>query len=107
MPEMDGVPLAGEIRKLRGADLLPMVLLTSMGNVPGALESPASPFAACLTKPIKQSQWHDVLLEVMGKPKTAAKKVIPVNKLAATLAQGLPLHLLLAPDNVVNQPVAL
>ena len=95
------------IRKLRGADLLPMVLLTSMGNVPGALESPASPFAACLTKPIKQSQLHDVLLEVMGKPKTAAKKVIPVNKLDATLAQRLPLHLLLADDNVVNQRVAL
>ncbi len=107
MPEMDGVTLAGEIRKLRGADLLPMVLLTSMGNVPGALESPASPFAACLTKPIKQSQLHDVLLEVMGKPKTAARKVIPVNKLDATLAQRLPLHLLLADDNVVNQRVAL
>src|SRR5256886_4278580 len=43
----------------------------------------------------------------MGKPKTAAKKVIPVNKLDATLAQRLPLHLLLADDNVVNQKVAL
>src|SRR6266513_1218908 len=107
MPEMDGVTLAGEIRKLRSPEALPMVLLTSMGNVPGALESPASPFAACLTKSIKQSQLHDVLLEVMGKPKTAARKVIPVNKLDATLAQRLPLHLLLADDNVVNQRVAL
>ena len=107
MPEMDGVTLAGEIRKLRGPEALPMVLLTSMGNVPGALESPASPFAACLTKPIKQGQLHGVLLEVMGKPKTAAKKVVPVNKLDATLAQRMPLHLLLADDNVVNQKVAL
>src|SRR5207244_11008320 len=104
---MDGLTIAGEIRRVRGADAVPMVLLTSMGNVPGALEGPASPFAACLIKPIKQGQLHDVLLGVMGKPKTAAKKVVPVNKLDATLAQRMPLHPLLADENVVKQTVAL
>ena len=102
MPEMDGVTLAGEIRKLRSPETLPMVLLTSMGNLPEI-----SPFAACLTKPIKQNQLHDVLIQVMGGPKRAPTKVIPTNKLDATLAQRLPLHLLLADDNVVNQKVAL
>jgi CheY-like chemotaxis protein/HPt (histidine-containing phosphotransfer) domain-containing protein len=84
-----------------------MVLLTSMGNVLDSLEFSSSPFAACLTKPIKQNQLHDVLLEVMGRPKSAARKVVPANKLEAALAQRLPLHLLLADDNVVNQKVAL
>ncbi len=107
MPGMDGVKLAQEIRRLRGRESLPMVLLTSMGNVLDSIEFSASPFAACLTKPIKQNQLHDVLLEVMGRPKTAAKKVVPANKLEAALAQHLPLHLLLADDNVVNQKVAL
>ena len=83
-----------------------MVLLTSMGNVLDSLEFSSSPFAACLTKPIKQNQLHDVLLEVMGRPKSVAKKIIPANKLEAALAQRLPLHLLLADDNVVNQKVA-
>jgi len=84
-----------------------MVLLTSMGNVLDSLEFSSSPFAACLTKPIKQNQLHDVLLEVMGRPKSAVKKIVPANKLEAALAQHLPLHLLLADDNVVNQKVAL
>jgi len=44
---------------------------------------------------------------VMGRPKSTAKKVVPPNKLEAALAQRLPLHLLLADDNVVNQKVAL
>jgi signal transduction histidine kinase/HPt (histidine-containing phosphotransfer) domain-containing protein len=107
MPEMDGVQLAQQIRHLRGREALPMVLLTSMGNVLDSLEFSSSPFAACLTKPIKQNQLHEVLLQVMGRPKSAAKKVVPANKLEATLAQRLPLHLLLADDNVVNQKVAL
>ena len=107
MPEMDGVRLAQEIRRVRGREALPMVLLTSMGNVLDSLEFSSSPFAACLTKPIKQNQLHDVLLEVMGRPKSAAKKVVPANRLESALAQRLPLHLLLADDNVVNQKVAL
>jgi CheY-like chemotaxis protein/HPt (histidine-containing phosphotransfer) domain-containing protein len=107
MPGMDGVRLAHEIRHVRGRESLPMVLLTSMGNVLDSVEFSSSPFAACLTKPIKQNQLHDVLLEVMGRPKSAARKVVPANKLEAALAQRLPLHLLLADDNVVNQKVAL
>ena len=72
MPGMDGVRLAQEIRHLHGREALPMVLLTSMGNVLDSLEFSSSPFAACLTKPIKQNQLHDVLLGVMGRPKSAA-----------------------------------
>jgi CheY-like chemotaxis protein/HPt (histidine-containing phosphotransfer) domain-containing protein len=107
MPEMDGVMLAKEIRRQRGPDALPMVLLTSMGNMPEVNDPTVSPFAACLTKPIKQNQLHDVFLQVMGGPKRAPRKVVPTNRLDASLAQRMPLHLLLADDNVVNQKVAL
>src|SRR2546425_11446288 len=107
MPEMDGLMLAQEIRKQTGTDALPMVLLTSMGNMPEATSPAMSPFAACVTKPVKQNQLHDILLQVMGGPKRSAKKVVPINKLDATLAHRMPLHLLLADDNVVNQKVAL
>jgi CheY-like chemotaxis protein/HPt (histidine-containing phosphotransfer) domain-containing protein len=107
MPEMDGVMLADAIRKLRGAETLPIILLTSLGNALESLEIPTSSFAACLTKPIKQNQLHDVLLQVMGGPRRATRKVVSASKLDAGLAQRLPLHLLLADDNVVNQKVAL
>jgi signal transduction histidine kinase/HPt (histidine-containing phosphotransfer) domain-containing protein len=107
MPGMDGLALGAEIRKLRGPESLPLILLTSMGLTPDTPESSLSPFAACLTKPIKQNQLHDLLLQVVSGPRQAAQRIVSRNKLDATLAQRLPMHLLLADDNVVNQKVAL
>ena len=106
MPEMNGLELGAEIRKLRGPESLPMVLLTSMGLQPDTPKSSLAPFAACLTKPIRQSQLHEVLVQVLGGPRRTPKKIVPVNKLDASLAQRLPMHILLADDNVVNQKVA-
>jgi CheY-like chemotaxis protein/HPt (histidine-containing phosphotransfer) domain-containing protein len=106
MPEMDGLALAAEIRKLRGPETLPMILLTSMGIVTDTPENSLAPFAACLTKPIKQNQLHDLLLQVVAGPRRTTKRVLPTNKLDASLAQRMPMHLLLADDNMVNQRVA-
>jgi CheY-like chemotaxis protein/HPt (histidine-containing phosphotransfer) domain-containing protein len=105
MPGMDGLALGAEIRKLRNADTLPLILLTSMA-IPEASESVLAPFAACLTKPIRQHQLHDLLLRVVGGPASVTRKVLPNQKLDGSLAKRLPLHLLLADDNVVNQKVA-
>jgi CheY-like chemotaxis protein/HPt (histidine-containing phosphotransfer) domain-containing protein len=106
MPEMDGLTLGAEIRKLRNSDTLPLVLLTSMGILPDTPETALAPFAACLTKPIRQHQLHDLLLRIVGGPQNAVRKLIPSQKLDGSLAKRLPLHLLLADDNVVNQKVA-
>jgi len=107
MSEMDGLTLAGEIRKLCGAEAPLMVLLSSVCDAVEWSEDPASPIAAWLTKPIKQNQLHDVLVQVVGGTRRSTRKVVPANKLDRTLAQRLPLHLLLADDTVVNQRVAL
>ena len=106
MPEMNGLELGAEIRKLQGWESLPMVLLTSMGLQPDTPVSCLAPFAACLTKPIRQSQLHEILVQVLGGPKRAPKRVVPVSKLDPSLAQRLPMHILLADDNLVNQKVA-
>jgi CheY-like chemotaxis protein/HPt (histidine-containing phosphotransfer) domain-containing protein len=106
MPGMDGLALGAEIRKIRNADALPLILLTSMAILPETSEAVLSPFAACLTKPIRQHQLHELLLRVVGGPGSSTRKPAPVQKLDATLAKRLPLHLLLADDNVVNQKVA-
>jgi len=107
MPGMDGVTLAEEIRKISGSESLPLVLLTSMSLRPETEEASRSLFAACLTKPIRQSQLHDILLQVLGAPKRARRKLGARARLDSALASRLPMRLLLADDNVVNQKVAI
>jgi CheY-like chemotaxis protein len=106
MPTMDGVMLASEIRKLPKGKNMPLVLLTSMGlhlDVPGFANIS---FACCLTKPIKPAQLHEVLVRAVSGAKPATPKH-PINaKLDPTLAQRLPLRVLLCDDNAINQKVA-
>ncbi|HEY9747153.1 MAG TPA: response regulator, partial [Allocoleopsis sp.] len=107
MPEMDGVTLAGEIRKLPGCQHLPLVMLTSLGRPEINAQAIAAKFAAFLTKPVKQTQLYNALLQVMG------AQPLPISSPQAPpvfdrdLGDRHPLRLLLAEDNVVNQKVAL
>jgi CheY-like chemotaxis protein len=105
MPDLDGVMLAGEIRRHRDARTLPLVMLSSSGRRDkdaGELQ-----FAAWLTKPVKQSALLDALMTACA---GAARPALPAPAAAATfetgLAARLPLRLLLAEDNAMNQRVA-
>jgi CheY-like chemotaxis protein len=51
MPEMDGVTLGSEIRKLRQAHSLPLLLFTSLGRREN--DTSTVDFTATLSKPIK------------------------------------------------------
>jgi PAS domain S-box-containing protein len=106
MPEMDGSMLAIEIRKLRSADAMPLVLLSSLGARDEV--SDPSVFAAFLTKPAKPNQLIDVLASVLRvEPLTpTAVSVHPFVAASSTAATHTE-HVLLAEDNVVNQKVAL
>src|SRR5258706_9535248 len=66
MPGMDGLMLAGEIRKLPSAMMMPLVLLTSMGVKPDHPDFASVAFASCLTKPIKPAQLQEVLVRVIS-----------------------------------------
>ena len=101
MPEMDGLALAREIRRRCGDDL-PLVLVTSLGRLPGAGSAPG--FAAQLSKPLKASQLHDVLVRVVA-DQTGEVPREPGSTQGASAAS--PLRILLAEDNAVNQKVAL
>ena len=107
MPDMDGLMLAGEIRKLPAGQTLPLVLLTSVGVRSDGPEFASAGFAGCLAKPIKPAQLQEALRRVLSGAKAAAPKAPVSAKLDATLASRLPLRVLLCDDNVINQKVAL
>jgi PAS domain S-box-containing protein len=105
MPEMDGVTLAEEIRRYRGARELPLVMLTSLGSwgeLRGGVE-----FAASLTKPIKPSQLYDTLMSVFGATPAGVQAPVAREGPVEQLAERMPLRILVAEDNVVNQQLAL
>ncbi len=106
MPGMDGLMLAREIRKLPNAGKLPLVLLTSMGVRTDSPEFRAAGFAACLTKPVKPAQLFDLLVRLVSGGRATPEPSRPPGKLDPTLANRLPLRVLLCDDNVINQKVA-
>ncbi len=108
MPKMDGLTLASEIRQLRNYEELPLVMLTSMGKPETPTQIDEIKFAAFLTKPIKQSQLHDILVQVMGGKPIKVRSSCPISpQIDPDMASRLPLRILLAEDNVVNQQVGL
>ncbi|MDA2937282.1 response regulator [Acidobacteria bacterium AH-259-A15] len=103
MPEMNGLTLAAEIRQNRDEEVLPLVMLTSMGRK----EKDTWHFSASLTKPIKPSQLYDVLVGIFEGEPTTGKRPPGGKQIDSYLAKQQPLRILLAEDNVLNQRVAL
>ena len=106
MPEMDGIALGVEIRKLREAKALPLVMLSSAGKREAGADQ--VDWAAYLTKPIKQSQLFNLLASIFGKieEQPAAKQTSQPAKADQKMAERLPLAILIAEDNVFNQKLA-
>ncbi|RJF95177.1 PAS domain-containing hybrid sensor histidine kinase/response regulator [Noviherbaspirillum saxi] len=104
MPEMDGMALAREIRKHRDANALPLVMLTSVAHRPDDTGMQEIRFAAYLNKPIKPAALFDVLLHAMQIQPLVAGKEKP-HAARGRMAESLPLNILVAEDNTVNQKV--
>jgi PAS domain S-box-containing protein len=114
MPEMDGCTLANEINKLPNCQHLPLVMLTSMGNaqIHKNCQQFNLEFAASLTKPIKKSHLVNILINIFShqvkttKEKENVEHLTP-SKFDSQMAARIPLKILVAEDNVVNQKVAI
>jgi signal transduction histidine kinase/CheY-like chemotaxis protein len=107
MPNMDGLTLAAQIRKHPNAEKLPIVILTSMVQRHEAAQKIEVDIAAFLNKPIKPSQLYDAVKKIFN-GETAGDRQQTVQPLIdRKMAQRLPLRILLAEDNLVNQKVAL
>jgi CheY-like chemotaxis protein len=105
MPDLDGIMLTREIRKLRDEQSLPIVLLTSLGRREIGAED--LEFAAYLTKPLKPSALYDALAGLFARNVISPKADTAKPGIDAGLGQRHPLRILLAEDNAVNQKLAL
>ena len=105
MPEMDGVMLAREIRSQNPT--LPLMLFSSLGR--REIGPDSSIFAAQITKPLKPSQLFDALMTVLAEQPITVRKSDEaiMGQLDPDMGRRLPLRILLAEDNAVNQKVAL
>lgn len=108
MPEMDGLKLAQEIRKIPEYQKLPLVMLSSLSINRLDIEAAQVDFAATLNKPIKQFQLQDVLTHILG-DRADREMVTPRLKPSNydLYQPTFPLRILLAEDNLVNQKVAI
>ncbi len=108
MPIMDGLTLAEIIHRNYNSPKLPLILLTSVGINPPAVEKY---FAAILNKPIRSSRLYNSLVSILSKPNS--KQITPNSqgeiapRFDSTLGGRFPLKILLAEDNIVNQKVAI
>ena len=106
MPGMDGLELARAIRADPCLASVRVVLLTSLGQHGLKREASEAGIAACMTKPVRQSQLFDCMAEVAG---TAREKrsAPPASRsrpdAAHRSSRG---RVLVAEDNTVHQRVA-
>ncbi len=101
MPGMDGVQLAQEIRRIDGRESLPLVLFSSSDQEVNTVGSDGL-FATRVTKPLRQSQLFDALVDVLAQRNLAVEKK-PEKSLPDTeRARRTQVRLLVAEDNPVN-----
>jgi PAS domain S-box-containing protein len=108
MPEMNGVQLAQQLRRLPQAPVLPIILLSSSGDVYSADMMHALQLAATLSKPVKGAQLFEALsgaLGASGRGTRVRRRVQSQFGKVAPATTGL--RILLAEDNPINQKVAL
>jgi PAS domain S-box-containing protein len=108
MPGMDGYMLAAQLRRRFSAAQLPLLVLTSLGDDGGQLAGLG--VAQTLTKPTKAQVLFEAVSGLFERPAAAltAPAAAPGEAAPKTtrLADEVPLRVLLAEDNEVNQRVA-
>ncbi len=107
LPDTDGLVLAEEIRRQTTGRDLPLLLLSS-ARLRGDDTRPAEAgVSVYVHKPIRPAQLLDALCRAMSVQLQREKRAPASPTLDPNLARRLPLRLLLADDNPINQKVGL
>ena len=107
MPQMNGMTLSSEIKKIESCKDLPIIILTSFGKQETLSSGDMSNVASVISKPIKHSQLKEHIIQHLNNvnKKPDAK---PSNENKDKSDEGskrYPLNILLGEDNIVNQKV--
>ena len=105
MPEMDGIQLANAIHKIPKRQELPLIVLTTIDELENNLEETKLLFQASICKPIKQAHLLNMLNYVFTGEKN--KRHVRTTKIDSSLSKRLPLRILLAEDDIINQKISL
>jgi PAS domain S-box-containing protein len=106
MPELDGFTLAEEIRRDSALAGCKTVMLSSSHQAGDRSRSRKLGIDAYLTKPVKQSELFDTLIQLLGLPTSEARQRSPAHVESSLPESRQSLHILLAEDNAVNQRLA-
>ena len=102
MPGMDGIELARSIKNDVSLNATGLIMLTSLGAAGESKEAHAAGIAAYLSKPARQSDLYDAIVEVLsGSAVAQSSAPAPIESLPQLRGR-----ILLAEDNAVNQEVA-
>jgi CheY-like chemotaxis protein/HPt (histidine-containing phosphotransfer) domain-containing protein len=107
LPDMDGLTLANEIRKQTHGRFLPVLLLSSVRVRSDDARPVESGISVHVHKPVRPAQLLEALCRALSVQVQREKKAPASPMLDAHLAHRLPLRLLLADDNPINQKVGL
>ena len=102
MPEMDGFTVAEQIRRDPASAPCPVLMLSSAGRPGDAALCQGLGLAAYLTKPVKQSELLDAIVNAVSRAPAAPLPAGPAGESAPSVRA---LRILVAEDNPVNQQV--
>jgi signal transduction histidine kinase/DNA-binding response OmpR family regulator/HPt (histidine-containing phosphotransfer) domain-containing protein len=110
LPEMDGTVLAQELRAIPEQPRFPLILLTTLGTSRSVRqrgeEAGAVTFEAFLNKPVKDSALYQTISAVIRGEPVEAQGAGRKTPLGAEMGSQIPLRILLAEDNEMNQKLA-
>ncbi len=106
MPQMDGVELALRVQAHPGFADLPLIMLSSSGNLENPERIAAAKFASWLTKPVQIEQLYRSLASIVGCRSAESSRTLNAGWSMLNRRTGSGLRLLMAEDNRTNQAVA-
>jgi signal transduction histidine kinase/HPt (histidine-containing phosphotransfer) domain-containing protein len=107
LPDTDALALANEIRALPAGRFLPLLGLTTVRTPDDENRTANAALAAFVQKPVHPAQLLDALGRALNIRLQRAKKAPAAPSLDTGFASRLPLQVLLADDNPINQKVGL
>ena len=103
MPEMNGIELTTKIRYYKSRKDLPIIMLTSLGDLESGNNHVNGIFSDYLTKPIKQYQLFNSIINSLYRENNNIEINQNIKNNNVIDAKPIELDILVAEDNMVNQ----